>query len=109
MIRRPPRSTLSSSSAASDVYKRQVNEREARLAQERAETGAALAAAAGLQAEPRAVEVNRPIVDAIIAYAEEIDAPLIALGSRGRSGPGSMLLGDVAQDVVQRATRMVVI
>ena len=25
MIRRPPRSTLSSSSAASDVYKRQVN------------------------------------------------------------------------------------
>src|SRR5664280_3829384 len=27
MIRRPPRSTLSSSSAASDVYKRQVRER----------------------------------------------------------------------------------
>eukprot|EP00658_Telonema_sp_P-2_P059596 TRINITY_DN4866_c0_g1_i2.p1 TRINITY_DN4866_c0_g1~~TRINITY_DN4866_c0_g1_i2.p1 ORF type:complete len:111 (-),score=25.25 TRINITY_DN4866_c0_g1_i2:109-441(-) len=26
MIRRPPRSTLSSSSAASDVYKRQVNQ-----------------------------------------------------------------------------------
>ena len=27
MIRRPPRSTLSSSSAASDVYKRQVGEK----------------------------------------------------------------------------------
>ena len=31
MIRRPPRSTLSSSSAASDVYKRQRSEREKRL------------------------------------------------------------------------------
>src|SRR5664280_3836254 len=30
MIRRPPRSTLSSSSAASDVYKRQVNAVEAK-------------------------------------------------------------------------------
>src|SRR5674536_211592 len=29
MIRRPPRSTLSSSSAASDVYKRQVEQRDA--------------------------------------------------------------------------------
>ena len=29
MIRRPPRSTLSSSSAASDVYKRQINFSEA--------------------------------------------------------------------------------
>src|SRR5664279_6588634 len=28
MIRRPPRSTLSSSSAASDVYKRQVNDKD---------------------------------------------------------------------------------
>eukprot|EP00658_Telonema_sp_P-2_P064483 TRINITY_DN53504_c0_g1_i1.p1 TRINITY_DN53504_c0_g1~~TRINITY_DN53504_c0_g1_i1.p1 ORF type:complete len:118 (+),score=44.18 TRINITY_DN53504_c0_g1_i1:82-435(+) len=34
MIRRPPRSTLSSSSAASDVYKRQANLRESQLREE---------------------------------------------------------------------------
>src|SRR5665648_1301835 len=34
MIRRPPRSTLSSSSAASDVYKRQVPDDRDRLGQE---------------------------------------------------------------------------
>ena len=56
-----------------------------------------------------AIEVSRPIDEAIIAYAEEVDAPMIVLGSRGRSGIGSMLLGDVAHDVVQRSTRMVVL
>ncbi len=87
----------------------EVNEREARLAQERAERGAALAKAAGLQAEAHAVEVSTPIVEAIIAYADELDAPLIVLGSRGRSVVGSLLLGDLAQELVQRATRMVAI
>ena len=53
--------------------------------------------------------MSRPIDEAIIAYAEEVDAPMIVLGSRGRSGIGSMLLGDVAHDVVQRSTRMVVL
>ena len=62
-----------------------------------------------MPAEGRAIEVSRPIDEAIIAYAEEVDAPMIVLGSRGRSGIGSMLLGDVAQDVVQRSTRMVVL
>jgi hypothetical protein len=42
-------------------------------------------------------------------YAEEVDAALILLGSRGRSGIGSMLLGDVAHDVAQRSTRMVLL
>src|SRR5665648_49148 len=36
MIRRPPRSTLSSSSAASDVYKRQIHERTRELGMLRA-------------------------------------------------------------------------
>jgi nucleotide-binding universal stress UspA family protein len=86
-----------------------VNEREAKLAQQLADAGAAVANAAGLPAEGRAIEVSRPIDEAIITYAEEIDAPLIVLGSRGRSGIGSMLLGDVAHDVVQRSTRIVVV
>ena len=86
-----------------------INEREARLAQELADQGVGIARAAGIPAEGRAIEVSRPIDEAIIAYAEEVDAPMIVLGSRGRSGIGSMLLGDVAQDVVQRSTRMVVL
>ena len=86
-----------------------INAREAELARALAEQGAALARAAGLSAEGRAIEVSEPIDEAIIAYAEELDTPMIVLGSRGRSGIGSMLLGDVAQDVVQRSTRMVVL
>jgi nucleotide-binding universal stress UspA family protein len=86
-----------------------VNEREGQLAQELADQGAAIATAAGMPAKAHAIEVSKPIDEAIIAYADEIDAPVVVLGSRGRSGIGSMLLGDVAHDVVQRSTRMVVI
>jgi nucleotide-binding universal stress UspA family protein len=86
-----------------------VNEREAQLAQQLAEQGAALASRLGLAAEASAVKVSDPIDEAIIAHADAIDAPLIVLGSRGRSGIGSMLLGDVAHDVVQRSTRAVMV
>ena len=50
-----------------------------------------------------------PIDEAIIAYADEIDAPLIVIGSRGRSSISSMLLGDVANDVLQRSSRPVLV
>jgi nucleotide-binding universal stress UspA family protein len=86
-----------------------INAREGDLAQRLAEQGAAVARAAGIPAQGRAIEVSKPIDEAIITYAEEIDAPMIVLGSRGRSGIGSMLLGDVAHDVVQRSTRMVLV
>jgi nucleotide-binding universal stress UspA family protein len=84
-----------------------VNEREAQLAQQLADEAATIATQAGLPAKGRAIEVSKPIDEAIIAYADEIDSPLIVIGSRGRSGIGSMLLGDVAHDVVQRSTRPV--
>jgi nucleotide-binding universal stress UspA family protein len=87
----------------------EINAREAERAQNLAEQGAAIARAAGMPAEGRAIAVSRPIDEAIIAYAEEVDAPTIVLGSRGRSSIGSLLLGDVAHDVVQRSTRMVVV
>jgi nucleotide-binding universal stress UspA family protein len=86
-----------------------INEREGALAVKLAEDGAAIAHAAGLPADGRAVKVSRPIDEAIIAYADEVDALVIVLGSRGRSGIGSMLLGDVAHDVVQRSTRTVLL
>jgi nucleotide-binding universal stress UspA family protein len=84
-----------------------VNTREAMLAQHLADEGAELASQAGLHASGRAIEVSLPIDEAIIAYADELDAQLVVLGSRGRSNIGSMLLGDVANDVVQRSNRPV--
>jgi nucleotide-binding universal stress UspA family protein len=86
-----------------------VNGRESVLAQEIADAGAAIATRAGLASTGKAVEVSKPIDEAIIAYADEIDAPVIVLGARGRSAVGSMLLGDVAHDVVQRSTRAVLL
>jgi nucleotide-binding universal stress UspA family protein len=86
-----------------------VNEREGAFAQQIAEEGAAIATRAGLSCVGLAVEVSKPIDEAIIAYADEIDAPVIVLGARGRSAVGSMLLGDVAHDVVQRSTRAVLL
>src|SRR3954471_21440243 len=67
----------------------EINEREAALSQQIAEHGAAVAAASGLSAEGRAIGVSRPIDESIIVHADEIDASLIVVGSRGRSGIGS--------------------
>lgn len=39
----------------------------------------------------------------IIAYAEEIDADVIAIGTRGRHGEHAFLLGSVAEAVVREA------
>ncbi len=86
-----------------------VNSREAALAQQIADEGAAIAVRAGMTSTGMAIEVTKPIDEAIIAYADEIDAPVIVLGARGRSAMGSMLLGDVSHDVVQRSTRAVLL
>jgi nucleotide-binding universal stress UspA family protein len=84
-----------------------INEREQAQAEEVAEEGGALVAAAGGTAAAVAVKVSTPIDQAILRHADEIDAFVIVLGSRGRSGLGSILLGDVAGDVVQLANRPV--
>jgi len=39
----------------------------------------------------------------IIEYAGEVDADVIALGTRGRHGEHAFLLGSVAEDIVRRA------
>jgi nucleotide-binding universal stress UspA family protein len=87
-----------------------INEREEALAVATAAAGAEFARANGVASpETRAPQVSGPIDEAIIAFADEIDAQLIVLGSRGRSSVGSALLGDVAHDVVQRARRPVLV
>ncbi len=54
-----------------------------------------------------AVKVTTPVDEAILSHADELDASAIVLGSRSRSGLGSILLGDVAGDVVQLSNRPV--
>jgi nucleotide-binding universal stress UspA family protein len=45
--------------------------------------------------------------DGIVAYTEDIDADMIALGTHQRTGVGHFLLGSIAEDVVNHAKRPV--
>ena len=70
-----------------------------------AEEGAERARAAGFSATPLVVEATRPVWQAIAAVAEERDAAVIVLGTRGLSGVRSVLAGSVSSGVVHHATR----
>lgn len=84
-----------------------INRREKELAAAIADEGVALARDAGLDAEGRSVEIDGPIEEAILAHADELDAGAIVIGARSRSSLRSLLIGNVANEVVQRATRPV--
>ncbi|WP_327582383.1 universal stress protein [Nonomuraea sp. NBC_00507] len=73
-----------------------------RLAAEGAERARAL----GLKAEPRVASIPEEIVaDAIVDVAEELDASLIVLGSRGRHGVRAVLSGSTSTRVVHSTGR----
>ena len=86
-----------------------INEREQARAVDVADEGADIARSLGLTAEARAPEAHGGLDDAINEFADEIDAHLVVIGSRGRSSVSSALLGDVSHDVVQRARRPVLV
>jgi nucleotide-binding universal stress UspA family protein/MFS family permease len=73
-----------------------------------AAAGAALAEAAGFRARCLAVE-GTPTWKAISGVADEHDASLIVLGSRGRAGLGGHLVGSVAGAVAAHSRRPVLI
>lgn len=59
-----------------------------------------------------AARTDRPVVtavrqgppaDCILRYAEEADADVVVVGTRGRHGPGKYHLGSVAEAVVRRS------
>jgi nucleotide-binding universal stress UspA family protein len=85
----------------------EINAREEQLAWTTAEEGAEIATGAGLTAAAQAVKIQGPIDEAILVHADEIDAATIILGSRSRTGVRSLILGDIANEVAQRATRPV--
>ena len=73
-----------------------------------AEEGARLAGEAGFNAEAR-VEVAASPWQAIVAVGDELDAGVIVIGSRGRTGLPKVLLGSVASAVAQHSRRSVLI
>jgi nucleotide-binding universal stress UspA family protein len=90
-------------------YAQSINEREEQLAEELAAEGADHARALGFEAEPQAIKIDGPIDEAILLHAEMLDACVIVLGARKRSPLRSLLVGAVANEVVQRATRPVLV
>jgi nucleotide-binding universal stress UspA family protein len=74
-----------------------------------AEQGATLAREAGLDATPRTSPRSGGMTDTILSEADAVDADAIVLGSHGRGGIGSFLLGSVSNAVVQSADRPVLI
>jgi nucleotide-binding universal stress UspA family protein len=75
---------------------------------ERARAGAELARKAGFAAEAR-TEVDTSTWDGIEAVADEIDAPVIVIGSRGLSGPRELFEGSVSRDVIRHSHRAVLV
>ncbi len=80
-----------------------------RAAERVAAEGAALARAAGLDAEPR-VDVS-PVGawETLVRVADETDAALIVLGARGLRGLRSLMLGSVSDGVAHHARQPVLI
>ncbi len=86
-----------------------VDESNERQARDTAAEGAELARAAGLVAAPRIASQGGSVGQAILAAAEDVEADAIVLGTRGRGGVASFLLGSVSHEVVQHADRAVMV
>ena len=75
---------------------------------EKARAGAARAREAGFEAEPRA-ELEAPYWQGIVDVADDIDATVIVIGSRGLKGIHEQLEGSVSHAVAEHAGRPVLI
>ena len=73
------------------------------------DAGVEAAREAGFDVDPLLVEADRRVAQVITATAEDLDAPAIVMGQRGRSGLKSALLGSVSRDVVNAYHRPVIL
>ncbi len=64
---------------------------------------------AGFSATPVAVEAQHGVAEAIIDAADEHDALLVVMGTRGNTGIRSLLLGSVSHGVAHHAHRPLLI
>ncbi len=71
--------------------------------------GAQRASAAGLIAQPRIVSRRDAIAAEILATADDVNADVIVLGTRGLSGVKSLMLGSVSHAVLHHADRAVLV
>ena len=74
----------------------------------RATAGAELAREAGFRADARS-DVDSPTWSGIVDVADEVDAALIVIGSRGLSGLKEILDGSLSHQVAEHAGRPVLI
>ena len=75
---------------------------------EKARAGADRAREAGFKSEPRA-ELTEPVWQGIVDVADDIDAAVIVLGSRGLKGIHEQFEGSVSHEVAEHAGRPVLI
>lgn len=87
----------------------QIDDATRAQAQNLAEEGAELARQAGLDAQPRTCPQQGSVASSILAEAEAVAASPIVIGSRGRTGLKSLLLGSVSHAVIQHADRAVIV
>jgi nucleotide-binding universal stress UspA family protein len=73
-----------------------------------ARAGAALARSVGFEAEARA-DLAAPTWDGIVAAADEINASVIVIGSRGLKGARELFEGSTSHEVAEHARRPVLI
>jgi nucleotide-binding universal stress UspA family protein len=71
--------------------------------------GCERAGAAGIEATPLVIEAEDGVARAVLAAADDADAAVIVMGTRGLTGLRSVLLGSVSHEVVQHARRPVAI
>ena len=67
--------------------------------------GADYARRAGLNAVPRVASSIDAVAETVVRVADELDARLVVLGSRGRRSLKSLVLGSVSDHVVHHARR----
>lgn len=87
----------------------EIDEAAGENAVERADSGAALARAHGLEATPRTRPREESVADAILAEADHCGASAIVMGTRGLGAFGSLVVGSVSHAVLQHADRPVII
>ena len=74
----------------------------------RAEEGAVIARKAGLTAEARGA-IGAPTWEGVVDVADEIDAAVIVMGSRGLTGAREVIEGSLSHQVAEHAGRPVLI
>lgn len=92
-----------------DENERLVDNQEAEAARAAAQEGAERARERGFSATARSEQATQAVWRTIVDVANEIDAPLIASGTRGRGPIKSALLGSVSHAVLREAHRPVLI